>query len=121
MGLASLSSNHKFLWAALLISALSGGLAFAKNTHVCPLRMDDPVTSIDVFDGSPDEQAFLAPDREVNNVDTFSLGYVYQDGRTVTIRCKYGSGFVADVALRSRVNSCIATVGAGEAISVNCQ
>lgn len=92
----------------LLVNVLSGAInvANANPASVCPARLNDTIQQIDIFDGKPEELAFLAPDDDQALPSIYTLNYIYDAGRTVTVRCKYTSSFVADVELKSKVNQC---------------
>jgi hypothetical protein len=101
-------SKIDFLTLFLLVSIISSAinLANANSKSVCPTRNHDNIHQIDIFDGKPEELAYLAPDDEQTAPNTYTLGYIYEKGRRVTIRCKYNSGFVFDVELKNKVNEC---------------
>ncbi|MDO8728682.1 MAG: hypothetical protein Q7K26_02175 [bacterium] len=73
---------------------------------VCPELIHDKVQQIYIFDGSPDELAYLAPDDDDKAANTYTLSYIYEKGRIVTIRCTYESGYVFDVSMKNRINLC---------------
>ncbi|MEP6502878.1 MAG: STY0301 family protein [Betaproteobacteria bacterium] len=72
---------------------------------VCALRAGASPSQIDVFDGDPAEQAILAPDDDGPGANTYTVGGVYAQGRSVTIRCHYGREAV-DVKLTKPVSAC---------------
>ena len=110
----------KPLLLATAFICTAGALADAKSSEVCPVRSGDIVQNIDVFDGKPEELAYLAPDDDRVAKNTFTLGYVYKEGRAVTIRCKYASGFVVDVELKNKVDKCIASRNKSGPVAVIC-
>lgn len=97
-----------FLKLFLLINVFSCAfnLASANAKGVCPIRLNEKVQQIDIFDGKPVELAYLAPDDDQTAPNTYSLSYIYEQGRIVTIRCKYDSGSVYDIELKNKVNQC---------------
>jgi len=90
----------------LLIGILASGNGFAHDNAdgVCPKRPNEKLQQIYIFDGKPEELASLAPDDETN--DIYTLGAIYKEGRTVTIRCQYDTGFKLDVELKNEVHTC---------------
>jgi len=72
---------------------------------VCPLRAGASPSQIDIFDGDPAEQAFLAPDDDRQGANTYTVKPIYAQGRTVTVRCHYGKASV-DVKLVQPVAVC---------------
>jgi hypothetical protein len=103
-----LLNTGDFLKLFLLINVFSSvfNLASANSEGVCPTRRNEKVQQIDIFDGKPVELAYLAPDDEQTSPNTYTLNHIYEEGRSVTIRCKYDSGFVYDVELKNKVNQC---------------
>lgn len=77
----------------------------APTPGVCPSRAGASPTQIDVFDGDPAEQVFLAPDDDRQGANTYTVKPIYAQGRTVTIRCHYGKSSV-DVKLVKPVAVC---------------
>jgi hypothetical protein len=94
--------------AALLLTAACtcSTLACAKPAPVCPAQSKAVVTQIDIFDGPPQDQAYLAPDDEQHAPNTYTLSGIYDEGRTVTVRCHYSGGQQRDVELKQRVKQC---------------
>ena len=100
---------------------LTGACASDLPPAVCPARPGDLVQAIDVFDGPPADLAYLAPDGRRNGASVFTLGTVYAEGRTVTIRCKYRSGAATDVEVTARVEACTARREASGNVAVACR
>ena len=101
--------NNGFIKLFLLINIFSCifNLASANDVKgVCPTRGNEKIQQIDIFDGKPEELAYLAPDDDQTSPDTYTLNYIYEKGQIVTIRCKYDSGFVYDVELKNKVSQC---------------
>lgn len=93
--------------AWLLMAACSAtSLACAKTASVCPARGAVVVQQIDLFDGPPQDQALLAPTDPDHDPNLYRLDEIYQQGRTVTIRCHYGDGQTRDVELKKPVKQC---------------
>jgi len=97
-----------YLKLFLLINLFSCAIntASAASEGVCPKRQNDKVQQIDIFDGKPEELAYLAPDDDRTSPNIYTLSDIYKEGRIVTIRCKYDSGFVHDVELKNKVKQC---------------
>ena len=74
--------------------------------NVCPIRQNDPLATFQVFDGNPTDLADLMPDTDNKTISTFSVGYIYDQRRYVTVRCEYANGETYDAKL-NRVNQCV--------------
>jgi hypothetical protein len=106
--------------AALLLATLSFSLRPALAAEVCPGRAGQVVHFVDVFDGSPEQLATLVPDKAWKSSGYWRLGYVYDAGRFVTVRCKYADGTVADVKLSTKVHQCDYKIDAQKSLKLNC-
>ena len=97
-----------FLKLFLLLVIFCGAinLASANAKGECPTRRNEKLQQIYIFDGKPEELAYLAPDDDQTSPNTYTLNHIYEEGRIVTIRCKYASGFVYDVELNNKVRQC---------------
>ena len=62
-----------------------------------------PLRLVEIFDGSPDA---LVPDKAATVSRYWQLGYVYDDDRFVTIRCKYADDETVDIKLSKKVDRC---------------
>ena len=87
-----------------VLSACAAADSKPAPAGVCPLRAQAWPSQIDVFDGDPAEQALLAPD-DAAGANTYAVKGVYDQGRTVTIRCHYGKEAI-DVKLATPVSVC---------------
>ncbi len=111
---------------ALATVAVSGALGAcaadrdAGTTPACPER-GASLRQVEVFDGRPDEMALLVPDVAGERSGHWQLGYIYDAGRTVTLRCRYADAQFTDVALTARVQRCDYRVGRGGTLSVACR
>lgn len=101
-----MSLRTKRLTLLLLIGVVAFNPAFAKPRGVCPEIKHDKVRQIYIFDGQPSELAYLAPDDSETAPDTYTLSKIYDEGRSVTIRCEYESATVRDIELKNRVRTC---------------
>ena len=91
---------------ALIIATGCVATACATPTSVCPKRGQAKVQQIDIFDGNPQDQAYLAPDDPDNAPDIYTLGPILDHGGKVTVRCHYDDDAVRDVALTSHERNC---------------
>lgn len=80
--------------------------AHAKTLDLCPDRLQDPIQQIYLFDGLPEDQAYLAPDNDTTAANLYSLKAIYDKGRFVTARCKYQGGSILDIELRKPLAKC---------------
>ena len=101
--------NNRPIPLFLLAAILSGPAIHAQAKGVCPLRANEQVKKIDIFDGKPEELATLAPDDHEKAPNIWTVADIYEHGRIVTVRCTYDSGFVFDLALKDKVNRCRAS------------
>jgi hypothetical protein len=76
---------------------------------------------VDVFDGSPEEQAYLVPDAATDERGFWNLAYVFDAGRVVTVRCKYAHGHVIDLRLATRIAKCQYTSQGAAGLRMVCQ
>jgi hypothetical protein len=107
--------------AVLLLACLSVVWTSAIGAEICPSRPGQHLRFVDVFDGPPEEMASLIPDQVSPRSGWWTLGYVYDAGRNVTIRCKYTDGHSLDVQLARRVNRCTYWMDAGKTARLSCQ
>ena len=70
------------------------------------MRAHTTVRQIDLFDGPPADQAYLAPADPDRAPNLYPVREVYQQGRIVTIRCQYADGHVQDMPLVKPVDQC---------------
>jgi hypothetical protein len=104
----------------LLLASLAVGTP-AVAGEVCPSRPQHALRFVDVFDGPPQDLATLIPDKARERSGYWQLGYVYDAGRIVTIRCKYDDGKKLDVKLTNRVERCDYRIDAKHALKLNCK
>jgi len=109
--------------ALLVLIACSGSiLACAKPISVCPKRGDTSVRQIDIFDGKPEDQAYLAPDDPETAPNTYTVGEIYNQGRTVTVRCHYSNGQTYEAEMKQRMQICRYTeAGKKHSATLMCQ
>jgi hypothetical protein len=106
----------------LLSLALCAPQAALAGTQVeCPAIKHEAVYLVSIYDGKPSEEVSLASDDEERTPNLYTLGHIYDAGRTVTIRCTYKSGAVHDIELKQKVNACRASRGKTGKLRFNCQ
>ena len=98
------------------------GCSSTKTTTaaVCPAQPNSHLQFVDVFDGSPEEMAILIPNEALDTHGYWSLGYVYDAKRIVTVRCKYANGISLDVKLEKKVQRCNYNINPQKTLSLNC-
>lgn len=108
-------SKHRVAWLTLLV--IMGGVSSvcAKPVSVCPLRDHAKVQQIDIFDGTPQGLAFLAPDDPDKAPDVYQVGAIFKRGGRVTVRCHYDDGSFRDTALNAHNRTCRYRETRGEA------
>lgn len=92
--------------AVLLAGLMGSAVACAKPASVCPVRAHAGVQQIDIFDGSPADQAFLAPDNPDKAPDVYTFGAIRDRGGFVTVRCHDDDGATHDVKLPQGTQRC---------------
>ena len=80
--------------------------ADAKTLDLCPERHHDSIQQIYLFDGTPEDQAYLAPDNDTTAANLYSLKHIYDKGGFVTARCKYQGGSMLDIELQKPLTKC---------------
>ncbi len=109
------------LMAGSMFGLLVIHAAASADSTTCPLLGGKEPRSLDLFDGRPEELAYLIPDHVTGTEATWDVGYVYDAGRTVTIRCKYDGRRVVDVAVPHRVGRCGYHVLRGGGLDMVCR
>lgn len=106
---------------ATLLLCLFGWGSVLAAPPVCPIRQNQPLRYVDVFDGEPSDLATLEPDVAKDRYGHWVLGYLYDEGRFATIRCKYADKQTHDVKLAKRVEQCRYSINAKKALQVTCK
>jgi hypothetical protein len=106
---------------ALAVVLLCTWSAFAGATSICPAKPGNPLRYVDVFDGLPEEQATLVPDQAGARAGYWDLGYVFDAGRAVTVRCRYRNGTSLDVTIQKKVNRCNYRINRAKTLFLNCK
>ncbi|MDR2214746.1 MAG: hypothetical protein LBE59_02770 [Nevskiaceae bacterium] len=108
--------------AVLLLGAFAScPITSALAAEVCPSKSGTFLRFLDVFDGSPEELATLIPEEVTEQTGYWKLGYVYDAGRFVTIRCEYADKQVLDVKLSKRIEQCDYTIDSQSKIHLDCK
>lgn len=89
--------------------------------EVCPTQKGQALSAVDIFDGPPAELATLVPDAGDEKSGFWQLGYVYDAGRIVTVRCKYTSGKIEDVPLPHKIAKCSYQIDAKKTLKLKCE
>ena len=63
----------------------------------------------------------MVPDKAQKQSGYWLLGYVYDAGRFVTIRCKYADGQASDVKIANRVAKCDYKIDTKKTLTVSCK
>jgi hypothetical protein len=114
-------SSIKWLVTAMVVASAGCTSIPAVSAEVCPSRPDQPLRFVDVFDGAPEELATLIPDQALARSGYWKLGYVFDSGRFVTIRCKYQDGKASDVKLARKVARCDYRINARRTLALRCK
>lgn len=118
-GITSMWSSRAPL--ALLLSVLCGCSApVASAADVCPAQGKSALRSVDVFDGSPEQLAFLVPDETHARSGYWQLDYVYDASRFVSVRCRYADGSTVEEKLTRRVSRCDYRIDDQKTLTVRC-
>lgn len=114
-----MSLNSKII--ALLFALTNWSIQPAVAAEACPVRERQPLRFVDVFDGQPTELATLIPDKAEERSGYWLLGYIYDAGRFVVIRCKYADKQTLDVKLSNRVQRCDYKIDVKKTLKVYCK
>nr|WP_234385151.1 STY0301 family protein [Paracidovorax avenae] len=106
---------------AALLLCLFGWSSVLAAPSVCPIRQNQPLRYIDVFDGEPSDLATLEPDVAKERYGHWVLGYIYDEGRFATLRCKYADKQTHDVQLAKRVEQCSYSINAKNVLQITCK
>ncbi len=96
--------------AGFLLSITAGCFGTLYAGEVCPVTQGHALRYVDIFDGTPDEKAMLKADKATERKGYWDLAYVYKQGRSVTVRCKYTDGKIEEVRLLEKVARCSYTI-----------
>lgn len=105
----------------LIAAALCVYSSIADAGGICPARQGNPLRYVDVFDGPPQEHATLVPDQDGTSSGHWDLGYVYDAGRIVTVRCKYRNGKKLDVRIPTKVDRCSYRINSQKSLDIRCK
>jgi hypothetical protein len=90
-------------------------------SNPCLAKAGTTLRFVDVFDGPPESLATLVPDEAGERSGYWNLKYVYDAGRSVTIRCKYANDEMHDVKLSTVTTRCDYTIDAQQALTLRCK
>ncbi|HEI8868010.1 STY0301 family protein [Serratia sp. AKBS12] len=94
--------------------------ASATSVQPCPRQENNPLTSLEVYNGTPAEMFSLAPDpKDQNNGTWGDLETVYRQARKITVACGYQNGLLLNVEINNPVTSCSSTDIHG--LNITCQ
>ena len=122
-----------FLWSNRVILTLA--VAFAVHTvHAkevkCPsYQGKSALSTVDLFDGPPEERADLMPDVSKGNADhayaSWEVGYIFDKGRNLFLICHFSGSDDADgmkIKVEKKVQRCIfRTHGSGKPAELTCK
>ncbi|WP_325072535.1 STY0301 family protein [Paraburkholderia acidisoli] len=110
-------------FASVIIGVFLGFCSFdaAIAGRVCPVKRGTTLQYVTVFDGAPEELASLIPDQTSNRTGRWEVGYVYDAGREVTIRCRYLNGDAQDIRLTDRIGACFYAISRKHVLALSCK
>ncbi|HOI53492.1 MAG TPA: hypothetical protein PLN02_14015 [Azonexus sp.] len=114
-----LRKRHLTLLLSFALGATRPAIAGMQVT--CPVINHEEVYLVSIYDGKPSEEVSLASDDDERTPDLYTLGHIYDAGRSVTIRCTYKSGAVHDIELKQKVQACRTSRGKTGKLRFNCQ
>jgi hypothetical protein len=118
----SLNRSAAALWLVFTAAACTtAGAGKADAAEVCAPHAGPPLRFVDIFDGAVVDQAKLVPDVAEERSGQWQLGYVYDAGRFVTVRCKYADGQAVDVKLAAKVQACRYRLQADKTLTLFCE
>lgn len=111
-------SERVLLISIVLLTACGGTSA---DVTSCPDQAGGVLRYVDVFDGSAEELATLVPDSPGEKAGYWQLGYVYDAGRFVTLRCKYSDGKQLDIKVSKKIEKCSYRINDERLLAVACE
>lgn len=99
----------------------------AARAETCPPFKDQqPLASVDVFDGPVEEMADLVPDASTIGKDhahaSWKIGHIYDGGHAVYVKCVYrGPKNTAVVKLARKVGTCVFDRMKDKPATLNCK
>lgn len=113
-------SSRQFRLTVLCAALSACATGTTTNAGVCPSR-DAQLHHVELSDGKPEELAILIPDEAGDRAGYWRLDYVYDAGRTVTVKCKYADVHQVDVPLTQRVTRCDYRIGVNQTLFLSCR
>ncbi|MDR5837713.1 STY0301 family protein [Caballeronia sp. LZ034LL] len=98
-----MSSSKAARWAMCACAAASPVGAAQLS---CPVLPDTRERHVQLFDGAPSEQVSLIADQGDARRGSWKVGYVYDQGRALTLQCVYANRATRDIAIPGRVDVC---------------
>ncbi len=102
-------------------SGQSGQASSSNPSNPCPTKEGTTLRLVDVFDGPPESLATLMPDEAGERSGYWNLKYVYDAGRSVTIRCKYADDETHDVKLLAVTTRCDYAIDSQQGLTLLCK
>ncbi|BCQ26996.1 hypothetical protein NK8_51850 (plasmid) [Caballeronia sp. NK8] len=87
----------------------------------CPAVSGTHLRYVQVFDGKPEEKVSLIAEHGDNREGYWKLGYVYDQGRSVTVQCVYANKETRDIAIPERVDTCRYQIDDSGATKMDCK
>jgi hypothetical protein len=102
--------------SVLLVTTLS---AFAQQNSCPRVQHDSPLKTVEVFDGPVEEMAELKPDiskgQGVHIRSIWNVGYVFDQGRTLYVLCKYQQSVApVKINIQRKVDACTFIAGSSK-------
>lgn len=77
---------------------------------VCPVQPHNALVSIQVYDGNPYDKVDLVPEpANQNNGRWKYLERIYEQKRTITVRCQYHDDLRLDVTVQRKITFCLSS------------
>ncbi|WP_373889300.1 STY0301 family protein [Massilia sp. TS11] len=118
-GITIMSLNKLATLALFLPLAWTSESAYC--AEVCPVERGHFLRFVDVFDGPPEALIYLQAEQTSPTTGYWDLGYIFDAGRIVTIRCKYDDRYMIDMKLTKRVAQCSFKADKKQHLSLTCK
>ncbi|MDR5759917.1 STY0301 family protein [Caballeronia sp. LZ035] len=114
-----MSSSKAALWAWCACTAAASPVSAAQLS--CPVLPDTQERYIQLFDGAPGEHVSLIADHGDARRGIWKVGYVYDQGRSLTLQCVYANQARRDIAIPGRVDVCRYQTDSGGLTKLDCE
>lgn len=111
---------NRTLSIPLIALASACGFGHAIGAEVCAAK-SQLLRSIMVFNGPPSELVSLVAEQSGDHSGYWELGYVYDEGRSVWVRCQYTDGTSSDIQLSTRISKCEYEEFKDDTFKLSCQ